>query len=97
MKVVDRTKIYPYTDRRRGNTDRILRVDGKTGGLTGTRNTVYLNGNDFFTSVLIAFLENVIRYLVSNTKRLEGLTMRKGLCLVLKVKPFKIFTTIHDS
>ena len=42
-------------------------------------------------------LENVIKDFVLNTKRLERFSMRQSLCLVLKVKPFKIFTAIHNS
>ena len=47
--------------------------------------------------LLKPFLENVIRDFVLDTKRLEGFSMRQSLRLVLKVKPFKIFTAIHNS
>ena len=50
----------------------------------------------FFTRILIPFLKDVIRNFVLQTKRLERLSMRQSLGLVLKVKPFKIFTAIHD-
>ncbi|VYU12262.1 Uncharacterised protein [Paraprevotella clara] len=46
---------------------------------------------------LIPFLKNIIRNFVLNTKRLERFAMRQGLGLVLKVKPFKLFTAIHNS
>ena len=47
--------------------------------------------------LLKPFLENVIRDFVLDTKRLERFPMRQRLGLVLKVKPFKIFTAIHNS
>ena len=47
--------------------------------------------------LLKPFLENVIRDFVLDTKRLERFSMRQSLRLVLKVKPFKIFTAIHNS
>ena len=47
--------------------------------------------------LLKPFLENVIRDFVLDTKRLEGFSMRQCLGLVLKVKPFKIFTAIHNA
>ncbi|MBW9203119.1 hypothetical protein EVD33_09315 [Bacteroidales bacterium SW292] len=59
--------------------------------------TINLNFNYFFTSILKPFLEYVIRNFVPGTKRLERFSMRQSLCLVLKVKPFKIFTAIHNS
>ena len=34
---------------------------------------------------------------VLDTKRLERFSMRQCLALVLKVKPFKIFTAIHNA
>ena len=46
--------------------------------------------------LLKPFLENVIRDFVLDTKRLERFSMRQSLGLVLKVKPFKIFTAIHN-
>ena len=46
--------------------------------------------------LLKPFLENVIRDFVLGTKRLERFPMRQSLGLVLKVKPFKIFTAIHN-
>ncbi|EHH00404.1 hypothetical protein HMPREF9441_01641 [Paraprevotella clara YIT 11840] len=48
-------------------------------------------------SILKPLLENVIRDFVLDTKRLEGFSMKQSLGLVLKVKPFKIFTAIHNS
>ncbi len=59
--------------------------------------TINLNLNYFFASILKPFLENVIRDFVLDTKRLERFSMRQSLGLVLKVKPFKIFTAIHNS
>ena len=47
--------------------------------------------------LLKPFLENVIRDFVLDTKRLERFPIRQCLGLVLKVKPFKIFTAIHNS
>ena len=47
--------------------------------------------------LLKPFLENVIRDFVLDTKRLERFSMRQSLGLVLKVKPFKIFTALHSS
>ncbi|OUN78189.1 hypothetical protein B5G04_16165 [Bacteroides sp. An51A] len=61
------------------------------------RSTVNLNFNYFFAGILKPFLENVIRDFVLDTKRLERFPMRQCLGLVLKVKPFKIFTAIHNS
>ena len=61
------------------------------------RSTINLNLNYFFASILKPFLENVIRDFVLDTKRLERFSMRQSLGLVLKVKPFKIFTAIHNS
>ena len=43
---------------------------------------------NFFTRILIPFLKNIIKYFVLQTKRLERLSMRQRLGLVLKVKPF---------
>ena len=53
---------------------------------------VNLNFNYFFAGILKPFLENVIRDFVLDTKRLEKFSMRQSFGLVLKVKPFKIFT-----
>ena len=53
--------------------------------------------NYFFPGILEPFLKDVIRNFVFNTKRLERFSIRQGLGLVLKVKPFKIFTAIHKS
>ena len=61
------------------------------------RSTVNLDFNYFFAGILKPFLENVIRDFVLDTKRLEGFSMRQSLTLVLKVKPFKIFTAIHNA
>ncbi|HCY68702.1 MAG TPA: hypothetical protein DHV19_00495 [Bacteroides cellulosilyticus] len=61
------------------------------------RNAINLNFKYFFASILEPFLKDVIRNLVLNTKRLERFSMRQSLSLVLKVKPFKIFTAIHYS
>ena len=61
------------------------------------RSTINLDFNYFFSSVLKPFLEDVIRDVVLQTKRLERFSMRQSLGLVLKVKPFKIFTAIHNS
>lgn len=52
---------------------------------------------DFFASILKPCLENVIRDFILDTKRLERFSMRQCLTLVLKVKPFKTFTAIHNS
>lgn len=41
--------------------------------------------------------ENVIREFVLDIKQLERFSMSQSLALVLKVKPFKIFTAIHNS
>ncbi|OUO62311.1 hypothetical protein B5F71_19675 [Bacteroides sp. An269] len=60
------------------------------------RSTVNLNLNYFFAGILKPFLENVIRDFILGTKRLERFPMRQCLGLVLKVKPFKIFTAIHN-
>ena len=61
------------------------------------RSTINLDFNYFFASILKPFLENVIRDFVLDTKRLERFSMRQCLALVLKVKPFEIFTAIHNS
>ena len=61
------------------------------------RSTINLNLNYFFANILKPFLEDVIRDVVLQTKRLERFSMRQCLALVLKVKPFKIFTAIHNS
>ena len=61
------------------------------------RNAINLNFNYFFASILEPFLKDVIRNLVLNTKRMERFSTRQSLRLVLKVKPFKIFTAIHNS
>ena len=61
------------------------------------RSTINLNLDYFFSSILKPFLENVIRNFILDTKRLERFSMRQSLGLVLKVKPFKIFTAIHKS
>ena len=58
--------------------------------------TVNLYFNYFFTGILIPFLKDVVRNVVPDTERLEGFSMRQGLCLVLKVKPFEIFTAVHN-
>ena len=47
-------------------------------------------------TILIPFLKDVVRNVVPDTERLEGFPMRQGLCLVLKVKPFEIFTAVHN-
>lgn len=49
--------------------------------------TINLDFNYFFPGILEPFLKDVI---------LERLSMRQSLGLVQKVKPFKIFTAIHD-
>lgn len=59
--------------------------------------TINPDFNHFFPSILEPFLKDVIRNLVLDTKRLERLSMRQSLGPVLKVKTFKIFTTIHNS
>ena len=61
------------------------------------RSTINLNLNYFFADILKPFLENVIRDFVLDTKRLERFSMRKCLALVLKVKPFEIFTAVHNA
>ncbi|RGS52938.1 hypothetical protein DWX87_15355 [Bacteroides uniformis] len=63
--------------------------------MTDYWNTINLDFNYFFTGIPVPFLKDVIRNFVLNTKRLERFSMRQSLGLVLKVKPFKIFTTIH--
>ena len=59
--------------------------------------TINLNLNYFFASILKPFLEDVIRDVVLQTKRLERFSMRQCLGLVLKIKSFKIFTAIHNA
>lgn len=65
--------------------------------IVDNRDTVNLDFNYFFANILKPLLKNVIRNFVFNTKRLERFAMRQSPCLVLKAKPFKIFTAIHDS
>lgn len=55
-----------------------------------------MNCNYFSPSILEPFLKNVIRNFVLNTKRLEGFPIKQNLCIVQKVKLFKIFTVVHD-
>jgi len=61
------------------------------------RNAINPDFNYFFASILEPFLKDVISNIVLNTKQLERFSMRKRLRLVLKIKPFKIFTAIHNS
>ncbi|MBT9853031.1 hypothetical protein GPL07_22345 [Phocaeicola vulgatus] len=63
--------------------------------MTDYRSTINLDFNYFFPGIPVPFLKDVIRDFVLNTKRLERFSMRQSLGLVLKVKPFKIFTAIH--
>ena len=49
-----------------------------------------------YLSHFITRQRNVIRDFVLDTKRLERFSIRQCLRLVLKVKPFKIFTAIHN-
>lgn len=65
--------------------------------IVGNWNTIDPDFNYFFANILKPLLKNVIRNFVFNTKRLERFAMRQSPCLVLKAKPFKIFTAIHDS
>ncbi|RGS91273.1 hypothetical protein DWX66_18240 [Phocaeicola vulgatus] len=65
--------------------------------MTNCRSTINLDFNYFFPGIPVPFLKDVIRNFVLNTKRLERFSMRQSLGLVLKVKPFKIFTAIHKS
>ncbi|RJX08935.1 hypothetical protein DWW74_00035 [Bacteroides sp. AF17-1] len=63
--------------------------------MTDYRSTTNLDFNYFFPGIPVPFLKDVIRNFVLNAKRLERFSMRQSLGLVLKVKPFKIFTAIH--
>ena len=75
------------------------RQRGKKGGIMSksTFKILFYIRKNQVNKDLIPFLKNIIRNFVLNTKRLERFAMRQGLGLVLKVKPFKLFTAIHNS
>ena len=100
MQAVAYTNLNPNTNR---SIDAAfgysLRVHDRHGIFLITRNgnTINLDFNYLFTSILKLFVKDVTRNFVPNTKQLERFSMRQSLRLVLKVKPFKIFTAIHNS
>lgn len=53
--------------------------------------------NEAYKASLNHFRKNVIRNLVLQAKGLEGFFLEQCHGLALKVKPFKIFTAIHNS
>lgn len=84
--------IYPYPDRGVNGTPQLGRLWSRKGI---RRQTIHLHLYYLFQCVLVPFLEDVIRDLLPQTKRLDRLPMRQRLRLVLKIKTHQIFATIY--